>query len=281
MSITEMVKEGLHYPFGEKDKILKLGIFFAIIAALNCYLPLLFTSTVYPANADSIFSFVVGIFQSLPTNNLLIMVGIIVVSFVVQLFISGYMVRIIENAINVDISLPSFDNLGEMLVDGVKVLVISIVYQIIPIILMIIGFFVMDHFVAGHNHLLVFGLLIGFIGFLIGIVMYILQLIAIDHYVANDKQLSAALEFRDVLEVVKDIGFFRIFATIIFTSIICGIIGGVVGGIIGGVMSLFFMIPGLTYVVPFIIAILMGLIVSPFLMLFESRVYGSLYNQRS
>lgn len=281
MSITNLVKEGLHYPFGEKDKILKLGVFFVIMAVLNCILPYLFNSAVYPTNVTSIFGFILAIFQSLPTNNLLAIVTILLVSVILSLFISGYMIRVIKKALNNDISLPNFDNIGAMFIDGVKVLIITIVYQLIPIILMFVGFILMNQFIATENNMFLVGLLISFIGVIISIIMYIFHLIAINHFVAKDKQLNEALNFRDVFAVVKGIGFFRILATVIFTGLICGIIVCVAGGIVGFTMGLLSLIPGLYQKLIFGTIIIMALIISPFIFLFESRVFGSLYNHRA
>jgi hypothetical protein len=67
---------------------------------------------------------------------------------------AGYYLRIIKSTIAGIDEVPDFDDLGELFIDGIKIIVVGIVYMIVPIIIFIlVGFLVL---LAGGSYLLMF-----------------------------------------------------------------------------------------------------------------------------
>jgi len=63
-------------------------------------------------------------------KNLVILIILQIVPLVNILTVPGYMIRVANKTMNNDNSMPGFDNIGELIVDSLKYLVISVVYMI-------------------------------------------------------------------------------------------------------------------------------------------------------
>ena len=168
---------------------------------------------------------------------------------------SGYNYRVIKigvkGMINGEDELPEFDEWVNMFVDGIKVFIVEFAYALIPIVLF-------------------FAVLFG-----------------VANMAENDDKFSAAFDINGIIEIIKSIGWLNTIATWIGVQIIVGVISIVVflllyailmflglstamvsSNIAGGVFGIGFIL---------IIAILCFL-VTPYLSIFQSRVYGLLYN---
>jgi hypothetical protein len=71
----------------------------------------------------------------------IIILGVILIIPIVDFIGLGYVLRIIKSTLAGVDDLPEFDDLVGLFIDGLKVLVVSIVYLIIPLIVLIIGIF--------------------------------------------------------------------------------------------------------------------------------------------
>jgi len=119
--------------------------------------------------------------------------------------ISGYMVAITRQAIRGDLNkLPEWEDWGTLIADGLKLIVISIVYAL-PIILVSIclsipiGVFAEDAEALSST----FSVLLSCVSVLWGIVMSVVVPAAVAFWVAKD-ELSAAFRFGDVLTFVRN-----------------------------------------------------------------------------
>lgn len=201
----------------------------------------------------------------------------------------GYNYRVIKIGVNGMINgedkLPEFNEWVSMFVDGIKLFIVEFVYIIIPILL----FFAII-FSAGAIGGTAGGVLAA-IGIIVAIVLFILfalmGIIGVANMAANDDQFSAAFDISGNIEIIKSIGWLNAIATWIGAGIIIGVIYVVVflvlyailiflgfstalvsSNVAGGVLGIGIIL---------IIAILC-LFVSPYLSIFQSRVYGLLYN---
>ena len=111
MNIGKIIKNSLRYPFQDWKKIFLLGII------------LLISSTLVDL---AVFA------QNNIETGLLVIFGLILV-----LFAYGYSLRIIKSSQTGGMKLPPFNKWRNMLISGVKVLIVGIVY-FIPVILVII-----------------------------------------------------------------------------------------------------------------------------------------------
>jgi hypothetical protein len=119
--------------------------------------------------------------------------------------LGGYTVEIMRRVMRSDLNvLPEWDDWGKLMADGLKVIVIGIVYALPLIIISIclgipIGIFAEDAEALST----VFSLLLSCLSLLWAIVMSIALPAAIAFYIAHD-ELSAAFRFGEVLSFVRD-----------------------------------------------------------------------------
>lgn len=135
-----------------------------------------------------------------------ILLGILVIPAIVAgALLAGYSVEITRRVIHGNPqALPEWDNWGDLLADGIKVIVIGIVYALPVIILSIclgIPMGILAEDAEGLVSLL--SVLLSCFNFLWAIVMSLLLPAAIAFYAAAD-ELSAAFRFGEVFAFVRD-----------------------------------------------------------------------------
>ena len=108
MSISSIFNDAFRFPFGNIEKWLVLGILL-ILGGLSSVL----ISFGIDLGAASIITSIIAL--------------------VAGLIVSGYSLAIVRDTIHGYDQLPNFD-IAENIVDGIKVLILSIVYSIIPLI---------------------------------------------------------------------------------------------------------------------------------------------------
>lgn len=124
----------------------------------------------------------------------------------------GYNLRIIEYSFKDSNELPPFNEWLNMFVDGLKYIVVIIIYMGIPAIIggIISAIIIMSIAFSGQvtslNAFLTTSFQVLFIvGFIIMVFPYILSFIALPHIVKKDK-LEASVKFKDILGIIKNIG---------------------------------------------------------------------------
>jgi hypothetical protein len=134
------------------------------------------------------------------------LLGILVIPAIVAIaLLTGYGVEITRRVIHGHAqALPQWDNWGELIADGLKVIVIGIVYALPIIILSVclgvpIGIFAEDAEALSS----VFSILLSCLNLVWGIALSVLLPAAIAFYVA-DGELSAAFRFGQVFAFVRD-----------------------------------------------------------------------------
>lgn len=196
----------------------------------------------------------------------------------------GYNYRTIKTAINGIIggndSLPGFDNLIGMWVDGVKVAVITVIYALIPIIIFIIFSLIASH-TAGQVMVIA-----AILTFIIGIITFLMSMIGICNMAQHEGAFKKAFEFREILNIIGNIGWFETIITYVGIAIISTVISFVVTFIITTVFSILgfsgialgFSGDNIFLLGTVINLIITLFIIGPYLTIFNSRVTGLLYN---
>ena len=188
---------------------------------------------------------------------------------------SGYNYRVIKigvkGMINGEDELPEFDEWVNMFVDGIKVFIVEFAYALIPIVL----FFAVLFSAAsiGGNA--------GIVAIVLFILLPLMGIIGVANMAENDDKFSAAFDINGIIEIIKSIGWLNTIATWIGVQIIVGVISIVVFLLLYAIL----MFLGLSTAMVssniaggvFGIGILCFL-VTPYLSIFQSRVYGLLYN---
>ena len=204
--------------------------------------------------------------------------------------ITGYNYRVINTAVHGVINgrdpLPDFEDLISMFVDGVKVVIVQILYLILPIII----FFVFA-VVAGQANgvaasaIMIIGCIMTFVAFVVAELM--IQM-GICHMAYNDGAFSKAFAISEIKEVIDEIGWFECIATLLGLIIITLVIFSVVSLIIGIIFTVFGVSTAVLGINPSAIFILGGIInslitmflVGPYLSIFNSRSIGLLYTMQ-
>ncbi|WP_296887739.1 DUF4013 domain-containing protein [uncultured Methanobrevibacter sp.] len=193
------------------------------------------------------------------------------------IFVYGYNYKIIklstQSMINVDAVPPEFSGLKEMFIDGLKYIVVNLIYMIIPIIIIVFA-------ILSKSQLLLV------IGFLLALLCVAFSFLAIPHMAANNDSLKSAFALGELKEIMSFIGYgkyiaaylgivFISFAVIIIVSFIIGIIFNIFGIAASGVST-----AGFGQLTVLINNAILLFLVSPFLLIFKNRSQGLIYNLR-
>lgn len=204
--------------------------------------------------------------------------------------ITGYNYRVINTAVHGIINgrdpLPDFDDIIAMFVDGVKVVIIQMLYMLVP-------FFIFILFAAISNSLngviasaiMIIGCLITFA---LIIVACLMSQMGISHMAYNEGSFSKAFEIKEIKEVIDDIGWFNCIVTYLGLIIITIVISAVVSGIILAIFTVFGISgsvlgvdsSGIFLLGTFINSLVTMFIVGPYLGIFNSRSIGLLYTMQ-
>jgi len=175
-------------------------------------------------------------------------------------FVLGYFLRIIKATLAGYDELPEFDEWGDMFVDGLKVLVVSFVYMIIPLIVIGVGIFasIASYTTTSASNpfafLAIFGVT-GIIGGILALIFGLVAYIAIANMALYD-EIGAAFNFGEILNRIKMIGWGKYIVWYIVMLIV-----GVIGGFIAGILN----------VIPFIGFIIALLVVYPYIQMIYAR----------
>jgi hypothetical protein len=208
MKIGSILEDAFKYPFSNWKRFITFGLFLLVV--------------------DILYNFY-GIFGKTEYKFL-----ILITYLMILVLIGGYLIRLIVYSIKGDNELPKFAQWSQMFVDGVKAFLAYIIYLLIPIILTIIGYFLLSryHLVGG-----------GTVIILIGLILTVFALFFVNMALANMAyygKLSAVLEIREIFAKIKIIGWTRyIFLNIIIMGI------GLFGTLITSSMKHFVLIHGL------------------------------------
>ena len=190
---------------------------------------------------------------------------------IIPLFIMfGYALRVIRKSIEGETEPPAFDDLGAMIVDGMKYLVVSIVYFLIPMILMGIGitsvitsetsYDMMGGSASSIAFLTGSGLFL--LGFLLMLVISVIETIGVAN-MAHTGKLGAAFRFGEILRIIGSIGWCRYIIWYILLTI---------------VVLLFVAVGLLMGVIP-IVGSLAYILVIAYAIIFQYRATGLIYRE--
>ena len=217
MEIGEIISDAIKYPLNNM-KALLIYIVLSIIMSLA-----LIIGGVSALGADQGSSFgVLAIFG-------------IIIALIVYLLIEGYMLDVIKFAIAKDQGSPEID-IGRQVINGIKYIVLSIIYFIIPIIIIML-------LSRWETLALIIGLIL-FIVFGLAFLMAACKL-------AETESLGAALNIGEAIKDISRVGIVKILAIIVVFVVLAFIIGlivnifgndgilGIIGAIINGICSVY------------------------------------------
>lgn len=273
-SITDCVVEGLKYPFNDIKKLLGFGVLFALISALSTFLSIksfeLFRMSIHIVeNTNSTISHIP--FSQLPAGDIYLVAGLAVLSFIITLFIFGYQYDILKFSIDKKEDLPGFGDILGMFVKGVKYFLVTLAYNVIPMLVLIGGVMLVGDssaFIA-----------IALISALLFAVAYFLLVMGLNNMVAYDS-IGKAFDFRQITDNISNLGWGKYIGIIIFTLIVNMIIMAAVNFILSFfTVGFAAVISNQAIVISYVIAIIEGLFVESYISIFFNRVCGSIYRE--
>lgn len=159
---------------------------------------------------------------------------------IVNFMSGGYYIRIIKSTLAGVDDVPEFDNLGELFIDGIKMIIAYIVYMIVPLILMIVGVFFLAPAASTSSYTAStmftgISIVLFIIAAILAFVISIIAIMGIANMAYYDSQLGAAFRFGEILERISAIGWgtYIIWLIVLFiVTLVLGLVIGIIGGIL-------------------------------------------------
>jgi hypothetical protein len=152
----------------------------------------------------------------------IIILGIILLIPIVNFIGLGYYLRIIKSTLAGLDELPDFQGMGELFIDGIKILIISIIYAIVPLI-----FYTLPFIFPGPIFFI--------IAVISAIIISIFAYMGIANMAYCDSEIGAAFRYREILDRIAVIGWGKYilwWIVLMLIIIVAGIIISIVGGIL-------------------------------------------------
>ena len=219
------------------------------------------------------------------------------------LLVSGYSYRItnigLNGTINGDDPLPDFENLGHMLVEGIKLCIVRFIY-LLPGIIVFLALSVTVALLTFSEapypstifQSISFVLIeLGIIALTISlwIIFYLFSTVAIPNMINNNGSLISAFNFKEIISIIKSIGFVRYIRFYLGCIVLVIGIVGTMGIIISLLVASITFLIGLSgNIVASVIAVIIlnlfsiiaFLLLISFFITFESRAIALIYNMR-
>ena len=184
------------------------------------------------------------------------------------IFVAGYALRVTRKTVHGDSEMPEFNEWISMFVDGLKVIAVTIIYYLVPAIIVIFGagqyYLVADVYGISDISLINWPLLI--IGVLLFIPFLMLYMVAIAN-MASHNRFTAAFSMGEIGQRIRTIGYGRFILWWLATMIVSAIFASA-GQFIEMTSSIvgFFVVP---------------ILIKSFITLFQSRSIGLIYQEGS
>ena len=276
-SITDVVKEGLKYPFNDGKKVLILGIIFLVSSLVSMAMEfLVFDNMRILANVAPVDTVQAAI-SAMPPSNMALIVLSWIVTFILMVFASGYIYDVIKYGIEGKSELPEFSDIKGLLVKGLRAFVVGLVYSILPMILFFLGLMLTVNESVGAS-VNAIGAIVLLIAIIFAIFVSLVNVMALCNMVDKD-ELAAAFRFKEILALIKNLGWGRFIGILLFTVIAIMIISVFFSFIFGAIAGIISIIVGSAFVMALINMILNSLLINPYVSIVISRIYGSIYKE--
>lgn len=276
-SITDVVKEGLKYPFNDGKKVLILGIIFLVSSLVSMAMEfLVFGNMRILANVAPVDTVQAAI-SAMPPSNMALIVLSWIVTFILMVFASGYIYDVIKYGIEGKSELPEFSDIKGLLVKGLRAFVVGLAYSILPMILFFLGLMLTVNESVGAS-VNAIGAIVLLIAIIFAIFVSLVNVMALCNMVDKD-ELAAAFRFKEILALIKNLGWGRFIGILLFTVIAIMIISVFFSFIFGAIAGIISIIVGSAFVMALINMILNSLLINPYVSIVISRIYGSIYKE--
>jgi hypothetical protein len=192
-------------------------------------------------NLSNSFEFARKLFSDFGRLVILIVLDLIPI---VNLIVMGYASKVLKESPGAD-SPPKLENYGDMFIDGLKIAIASIIYMLIPLILIAAGVgsffatmamgggtdFMPSGFKPAYTGLLTgTGIALALVGAVVAFVMLILLAAGIAHMIKTGK-FGKAFAFGEILNVIGRVGWGKYIAWLVLIVILAVIVGAIAGAV--------------------------------------------------
>jgi hypothetical protein len=164
----------------------------------------------------------------------IIILGIILIIPIVNFIGFGYYLRIMKSTLAGSDELPEFESIGELFIDGTKILIVCIIYSIVPLI-----FYILSFAFPGPSFSIIASIFV--------IILSIFAYMGIANMANYNGEMRAALRYSEILDRIGAIGWGNYILWWIVLMFIIIFAGGIIG-IVGGVL-LYFVLGFLVFLV--------------------------------
>ena len=276
-SITDVVKEGLKYPFNDGKKVLTLGGLFLLTSLISLFMNYFVFDSLRVIENNAPLETFNALLGAIPPSNMALIVVSWILTFIVLLFISGYLYDVIKYGIEGRYELPEFKDIKGIFRNGIRNIIVGIAYSILPGIVFLLGLMLTVNKAVGSSVNAIGGIIL-LLAIVFAIFVSMFEVIAMCNMVAKD-ELKAAFNFSEILALIKNLGWGKLFGILLFAVIAVMILVVFLEFIFGGISLLISMVIGSAMALVIVKIIFDSLLINPYVSIVISRIYGSIYRQ--
>ena len=276
-SITDVVKEGLKYPFNDGKKVLTLGGLFLLTSLISLFMNYFVFDSLKVIENNAPLETFNALLGAIPPSNMALIVVSWILTFIVLLFVSGYLYDVIKYGIEGRYELPEFKDIKGIFRNGIRNIIVGIAYSILPGIVFLLGLMLTVNKAVGPSVNAIGGIIL-LLAIVFAIFVSMFEVIAMCNMVAKD-ELKAAFNFSEILALIKNLGWGKLFGILLFAVIAVMILVVFLEFIFGGISLLISMVIGSAMALVIVKIIFDSLLINPYVSIVISRIYGSIYRQ--
>ena len=276
-SITDVVKEGLKYPFNDGKKVLTLGGLFLLTSLISLFMNYFVFDSLRVIENNAPLETFNALLGAIPPSNMALIVVSWILTFIVLLFVSGYLYDVIKYGIEGRYELPEFKDIKGIFLNGIRNIIVGIAYSILPGIVFLLGLMLTVNKAVGPSVNAIGGIIL-LVAIVFAIFVSMFEVIAMCNMVAKD-ELKAAFNFSEILALIKNLGWGKLFGILLFAVIAVMILVVFLEFIFGGISLLISMVIGSAMALVIVKIIFDSLLINPYVSIVISRIYGSIYRQ--
>ena len=267
----------MKYPFNDGKKVLTLGVIFLISSLVSFLMSYFIFDSIRLIENNTTLGTVNSVFSVIPQSNMPLIVLSWLISFILLLFASGYLYDIIKYSIEAKKELPEFSDIKGIFLNGIRSFIVGIAYSIVPFLLFILGVMLSANENVGAAVNSIGGIIL-FISIIVTIFVALIELMALSNMIAHD-ELSAAFRFKEILALVKNIGWGKYIGVLIFAFIVVVVLSVFLRFIASMISFGLGALLGSALVLTLISLILNSLFINSYLSVVFGRIFGSIYRE--
>lgn len=188
-----------------------------------------------------------------------IKIALVIMGVLLAIFELGYIFRIIEETTHGSETLPNFNRIWETFLHGLKEILVTVSYFIVPFILVLIGIFQISDLLGSFS--LEINLIIFIIGLFLGSLLYLPFQAAVLNMANHHGTIKSGFDLKRIFIKMREMGL----KNLGFIYILTVLFAVVVESSLSDAMV----------IIPYGLGdIISGLIIAPFILIFTARVLG-------